>query len=97
MPEQELVIGPMPREQMTPNQRAYMEYQNALLTDGPAPALRKALTPGFIAHDLPEGQNDLAGIIAFRERVEKMLPDQRGTVRVMLEVGDRVVGHLTGT
>jgi len=74
-----------------------MDYQNALLADDRAAALRKALTSGFIAHDLPEGQNDLAGIIAFRERVQKMLPDQEGTVRVMLEVGDQIAGYVTAT
>jgi predicted SnoaL-like aldol condensation-catalyzing enzyme len=98
MPEQKhLMRGPMPREHMTANQRAYMDYQNALLADDRAAALRKALTPGFIAHDLPEGHNDLAGIIAFRERVHKMLPDQEGTVRVMLEVGEQIAGYVTAT
>ena len=89
------IAWPMPREHMTPNQRAYMEYWNALIADDRATALRKALTPDFIAHDLPEGQNDLEGIIAFRERVQKSFPDQEVTVRVMLEVGDQVAGYMT--
>jgi predicted SnoaL-like aldol condensation-catalyzing enzyme len=97
MPEQKLATGPMPREHMTPNQRAYMEYQDALIADDRATAIRKACTPGFIAHDLPEGQNGLEGIIAFRERLQKMLPDQEVKVRVMLEVGDQVAGYLTVT
>ncbi len=59
MPERQPVIGPLPREHMTANQRAYMEYVDALRADDPASALRKALTPGFIAHDLPEGHHDL--------------------------------------
>ena len=70
------IAWPMPREYMTPNQRAYMEYWNALIADDRATALSKALTPDFIAHDLPEGQNDVEGIIAFRERVQKTFPDQ---------------------
>ena len=97
MPERQPVMGPLPREHMTPNQRAYMQYVDALIADDPATALRKALTPGFIAHDLPEGQNDLEGIIAFRESVQKMLPDQEVNVRVLLEVGDQVVSYLTVT
>lgn len=97
MPERKPAMGPMPREHMTPNQRAYMEYLDALIADDPATALRKTLTLGFIAHDLPEGQNDLEGIIAFRERVQTMLPDQELKVRVMLEVGDQVVVYLTIT
>ncbi len=87
----------MPREQMTPNQRAYMQYIDALLADDPATEVRKALTPGFIAHDLPEGHNDLESLIAFRERLHTVLPDQEVKVRVMLEVGDQVAGYATLT
>ena len=97
MPEQKLATGPMPREHMTPNQRAYMEYADALIANDRATPLREALAPGFIAYDLPEGQNDLEGIIAFRERVQNMLPDQELKVRVMLEVGDQVAAYLTTT
>jgi len=70
-----------------------MEYVDALLADDPATALRKVLTPDFLAHDLPEGHNDVDGLIAFRER----LPDQEVNVRVMLEVGDQVAGYVTVT
>jgi len=97
MPKRQPARGPLLREHMTTNQRAYMAYVKALIADDPATALRKALTPGFIAYDLQEGQNDLEGIIAFRERVQQMLPDQELNVRVMLEVGDQVVSYLTVT
>jgi predicted SnoaL-like aldol condensation-catalyzing enzyme len=82
---------------MTPNQKAYMEYIDALLADDPASAARKALTPGFIAHDLPEGHNDLESLIAFRERLHTVVPDQEVNLRVMLEVGDQVIGYATVT
>jgi predicted SnoaL-like aldol condensation-catalyzing enzyme len=97
MPQRKPAMGPMPREQMTPNQRAYMQYIDALLADDPATEVRKALTPGFIAHDLPEGHNDLESLIAFRERLHTVLPDQEVKVRVMLEVGDQVAGYATLT
>ncbi len=93
MPHRQPAMGPLPREQMTANQRAFMEYVDALLADDPATALRKVLTPDFLAHDLPEGHNDVDGLIAFRER----LPDQEVNVRVMLEVGDQVAGYVTVT
>ncbi len=93
MPHRQPPMGPLPREQMTANQRAFMEYVDALLADDPATALRKVLTPDFLAHDLPEGHNDVDGLIAFRER----LPDQEVNVRVMLEVGDQVAGYVTVT
>ncbi len=93
MPHRQPAMGPLPREQMTANQRAFMEYADALLADDPATALRKVLTPDFLAHDLPEGHNDVDGLIAFRER----LPDQEVNVRVMLEVGDQVAGYVTVT
>jgi len=35
------IAWPMPREHMTPNQRAYMEYWNALMADDRATALSK--------------------------------------------------------
>ena len=93
MPHRQPPMGPLPREQMTANQRAFMEYVDALLADDPATALRKVLTPDFLAHDLPEGHNDVDGLIAFRER----LPDQEVNVRVMLEVRDQVAGYVTVT
>ena len=97
MPQRKPAMGPMPREQMTPNQRAYMQYIDALLADDPATEVRKALTPDFIAHDLPEGHNDLESLIAFRERLHTVLPDQQVSVRVILEVGDQVIGYSTIT
>jgi predicted SnoaL-like aldol condensation-catalyzing enzyme len=79
---------------MTPNKNIYMTYQDALIAVDRAVALREVLRADVVDHAHTAG---LAGIIALREQMGRLLPDETRHVRMMHEIGDLVTGYLTSS